>query len=212
MAVCSLFGRKIGCASTLGPEADLRFRTHLPQARPISERALILLDAMTIRVDSVEYKRWHEVGHATVCLHLGGDVDFIELLDGDARGHARARGVVTSEIERIVACGGFAAEFYLLNNGSAERGSDDERDISRIVFHNATSDREDFWGRKLGRDEAFTEAEDREFMNHAIGSDGFGGVVPIFNQYFSGMQVLVRELCEARRVEGRRVKELLRPR
>jgi len=109
-----------------------------------------------------------------------------------------------------VACGGFAAEFYLLNNSYAERGCDDERDISRIVFHNATSDREDFRGRKLGRDEAFTEAEDREFMNHAIGSDGFGGVVPIFNQYFSGMQVLVRELCEASRVEGRRVKELLR--
>jgi len=97
-----------------------------------------------------------------------------------------------------------------LNNGYAERGRDDERDISRIVFHNATSDREDFWGRKLGSDEVFAEAEDREFMNHAIGSHGFGGLVPIFNQYFSEMQVLVRELCEARRVEGRRVKELLR--
>jgi len=158
-----------------------------------------------IRVDSDEYRCWHEVGHATVCLHLGGDVDFIEFLDGDARGHARARCVVTPEIERSVACGGFAAEFYLLNNGYAERGHDDERNISHIVFHNATSDREDFWGRKLGRDEAFTEAEDKQFMNHAIGS-----VVPIFNQYFSGMQALVRELCDARRVEGRRVKELLR--
>ena len=108
-----------------------------------------------------------------------------------------------------MACGGFAAEFYLLNNGYAERGGDDERDISRIVFHNATSDREDFWGRKLGKDEAFKEAEDRGFMNHAVGADGYGGVVPIFNQHFSGMQER-RELCEARRVEGRRVKELLR--
>jgi hypothetical protein len=165
---------------------------------------------MRMKVDSVEYKCWHEVGHATVCLHLGGDVDFIELIDGDARAHARARCVVTSDIERSVACGGFAAEFYLLNNGYAERGRDDERDISRIVFHNATCDREDFWGRKLGRDEAFTEAEDRGFMNHAVGSDGYGGVVPIFNQHFSAMQELVRELCEGRRVEGRRVKELLR--
>jgi hypothetical protein len=165
---------------------------------------------MTIRVDSVEYKCWHEVGHATVCLYLGGDVDFIELLDGDARGHARARCVVTSEIEGSVACGGFAAEFYLLNGRYAEQGYDDERDISRIVFHDATSDHEDFWGRKLGRDEAFTEAEDREFMNYAIGSHGLGGLVPIFNQYLSGMQVLVRELCDARRVDGRRVKELLR--
>jgi hypothetical protein len=166
---------------------------------------------MKIRVDSVEYKCWHEVGHATVCLHLGGDVDFIEFLENDTRGHARTRCVVTSsEIERTVACGGFAAEFYLLKKGYAEKGSDDERDINQIVFHNATGDREDFWGRKLGSDEAFSEAEDREFMNHAIGSDGYGGVVPIFNQYFSGMQELVRELLNARRVEGRRVKELLR--
>src|SRR5258705_12080163 len=116
--------------------------------------------------------------------------DLMPALVLDARGHARARCVVTSEIEKSVACGGFAAEFYLLDKGYAERGRDDERDISQIVFHNATGDREDFWGRKLGRDEAFTEAEDREFMNHAIGS-----VVPIFNLYLPGMRVLVRELC-----------------
>ena len=159
---------------------------------------------MKIHVDSVEYRCWHEVGHATVCLHLGGDVDFIELLDGDARGHARARCVDTPEIERSVACGGFAAEFYLLKNGYAEKRADDERDINQIVFHNATHDREEFWGRKFGSD-GFTEAEDRQFMNHAIGF-----VAPIFDQYFSRMQELVRELFDARRVEGRRVKELLR--
>jgi hypothetical protein len=45
---------------------------------------------MKILIDSVEYKCWHEVGHATVCLHLGGDVDFIEFLESDTRGHARA--------------------------------------------------------------------------------------------------------------------------
>ena len=160
---------------------------------------------MTIRIDSDEFKAWHEVGHATVCLHLGGDVDFIEFLVCDARGHARARCVVIPEIERSVACGGFAAEFYLLDKGYAERGSDDERDISKIVFHNATGDREDFWERKLGRDEAFTKEEDEEFMNHAIRS-----VAPIFDQYLRGMQELVRELLGARRVEGGRVKELLR--
>lgn len=165
---------------------------------------------MKILVDSVEYRSWHEVGHAAVCLHLGGDVRLLEFLDGDLRGYARARCVVTAEIERSVACGGFAAEFFLLNNGYAERGEEDERDVSRIVFHNATNDREDFWGRELGRDEEFTEAEDTEFMHHAIGPDGHGGVVPIFNRYFLRMQELVRELCDARRLEGRRVKELLR--
>ena len=164
---------------------------------------------MKVRVDSVEYRCWHEVGHATVCLHLGGDVDFIELLEGDARGHARARCVVTPEIERTVACGGFAAEFHLLNNSYAEQGPDDERDINRVLFHNATHDREDFWGRKLTKEEAFSETEDVAFMHHAIGSDGHGGVVPIFIQHFSEMQQLVRELCESKIVLGGRIKELL---
>ena len=158
------------------------------------------LPCMKVRVDSDEYRAWHEVGHATVCLHLGGDVEFIEFLDGDARGYARTRCDVEPDNSRSVACGGFAAEFYILDKGYAEQDSDDERNISQVVFHNATDDREDFWQRKLGRDEAFTEAEDREFMNHAIGF-----VAPIFDQYFSRMQEVVRELCEARRVEGWRV-------
>lgn len=165
---------------------------------------------MTILVDSVEYRCWHEVGHATVCLALGGDVNLIEFLDSDARGHARARCVVLSEIQKCVACGGFAAEFYLLKNGLAKLGPDDKRDINKVVFGNATSDCEAFLGRELGSDGEFTEEEAREFMNHAIGADGSGGVIPIFNRHFLGMQKIVRELFDARRVEGRRVKELLR--
>lgn len=161
---------------------------------------------MKILVDSVEYKCWHEVGHATVCLHLGGNVELIEFLDDHARGYARTCCVVTPKIEKSVACGGFAAEFYLLDKGYAERDRDDERDVSQIVFHNATDDREDFWKRKLGRDDTFSKAENEEFMNHATRI-----VAPIFNQYFPKMQELVRELCGARRVEGRRVRELLRP-
>jgi hypothetical protein len=161
---------------------------------------------MTIHVDSFEYRCWHEVGHATVCLHLGGHVDFIEFLDSDPRGHARTHCIVTPEMEKSVACGGFAAEFFLLKNGFAQLGSDDVRDISQVVFHNASSDREDFWGRRLSRDEAFSKEEDEAFMNHALGS-----VAPLFSHYFSGMQALVHELCDARRVEGKRVIELLRP-
>ena len=164
---------------------------------------------MKIRVDSDEYKCWHEVGHAVVCLHLGGDVEFIEFLVGDARGHARTRCIGTPGTERSVACGGFAAEFYLLNNGYAEQAHDDKRDINRIVFDNASGDGHDFWDREYSS-EGFTEAETRAFMNHAIGPDGHGGVIPIIKQYFSQMQEVVRELLAARRVEGKRVKELLR--
>ena len=162
---------------------------------------------MKVIVDSDEYRGWHEVGHATVCLHLGGDVECIEFLDGDSRGHARARCIVLPEIEKSVACGGFAAEFYLLNKGLAERAPNDGRDISQIVFHNAFFDRGDFWDRRVGPDDEFSRAEDEQFMQHAISR-----VAPIFDQYLPAMQTVVRELCEFRRIEGSRLKALLRRR
>jgi hypothetical protein len=163
---------------------------------------------MKIRINSDEYKCWHEVGHAVVCLDGGGDVECMEFLD-DKHAPARTRCVFTSlELEKTVACGGFAAEFFLLKNGYVDKLSYDERAVNRIVFHNAIQDREDYLGRKRG--EAIAEAEDREFMHRAIGSDGHGGVLPIFSLYLPGMRELVRELLAARRVEGWRVKELLR--
>lgn len=177
--------------------------------RPIKERTHTL-EPMKILVDSDEYRCWHEVGHATVCLHLGGDVEFIEFLTNDPRGHARTRCIDKPGTSRFVACGGFTAECYLLSNGHAEKASGDARVIDHIVLGNAIQDIEDFRKRKLVGDEFFSEAEVNEFMHCAVGTDGRGGLIPIFNQYFSGMQELVRELCEARRVEGRRVKELLR--
>lgn len=184
-------------------EQRIRFQfAVLGRGQPKSGRPTLV--SMKMLVDSAEYRSWHEVGHATVCLHLGGDVDFIEFLDGDVRGYARARCVVTEEIEKSVACGGFAAEFFLLKKGYAQQSHDDERDISQVVFHNASGDREDFWERQLGKEETFTKAEDEAFMQHAIDV-----VAPIFSLYFSRMQQLVLELAEMRRVEGRRVKELL---
>lgn len=163
---------------------------------------------MKILVDSVEYKAWHEVGHATVCLHLGGDVEFIEFLN-DAVVHARARCIVMPEHHRSVACGGFAAEFYLMNNGYAEQAPADKRDISQILLNNSSQDGHDFFDREYSS-EGFEEAETRQFMNHAIGPDGHGGLIPIIHSYFSRMEQVVRELCGTRRIEGRRVKELLR--
>lgn len=194
--------------SSIGPKQTFYFGG---TPRIFDQRAASLYSSlrMKIIVDSDEYKCWHEVGHATVCLHLGGDVDFIEFLDGDARGKARTRCDEKPGTERSVACGGFAAEFYLLNNGHAEQAPDDKRDIKNIVLNNASMDAHAFFGREYSS-EGFEEAETREFMNHAIGPDGNGGVVPIFNLYFSRMQEVARELHDARRVEGRRVKELLR--
>jgi hypothetical protein len=160
---------------------------------------------MKIIVDSAEYRSWHELGHAVVCLHLGGDVDLVEFLDDDPRGHARTQCVVTSEIENSVACGGFAAEFVLLDRGHAEQSPDDTRNISQVVFHNATGDREDFWGRRLVGGDCFTPSEDEAFMIHAITV-----AAPILELYLPALQQLARELAQLRRVDGRRIKEVLR--
>jgi hypothetical protein len=164
---------------------------------------------MKIVVDSDEYKCWHEVGHATVCLHLGGDVEFIEFLVGDARGGARTRCEEKPGTERSVACGGFAAEVYLLKKGYAVQAPDDKRDINQVVKNNSSIDAHAFFGREYSS-EGFEAAETMEFMNHAIGRDGWGGVVPILDLYFPRMKELVAELHAARRVEGSRVKETLR--
>jgi len=164
---------------------------------------------MKIIVDSDEYKCWHEVGHATVCLHLDGDVDFIDFLAGDARGHARTRCEEKPGTEKSVACGGFAAEVYLLKKGYAVQAPDDKRDINQVVLNNASMDGHAFFGREYSS-KGFEEVETNEFMNHAIGPDGWGGMVPIFDLYYSRMQELARELLNTRRVEGWRVKEILR--
>lgn len=158
---------------------------------------------MKIRVNSDEFRAWHEVGHATVCLHLGGELDGIEFLEGDARGFAVAHCCdVMPDMERSVACGGFAAEFYLLQAGYVDWV--DLQEISAIVFSNAWSDRQDFAGRTVTEDNDFTREEDEEFMRHATQV-----VAPIFNQYFLRMQIVVNELLAARKIDGARVKALL---
>lgn len=91
---------------------------------------------MKISVNSDEHRAWHEVGHATVCLHLGGDLDGIEFLERDARGFAVAHCCdVMPDMERSVACGGFATEFYLLHAGYVDWV--DLQEISSTVFGNA---------------------------------------------------------------------------
>lgn len=164
---------------------------------------------MKFLVDSDEYRAWHEVGHAVICLLLGGDVRFIEFLDGTGRGFARTRCIIPPEINQSVACAGFAAEFFVLKNGLAEQAPGDVRPINQVLFHNAYEDREDFQGRTLKSEETFSEAVDTAFRDHAIGTDGRGGLVPIFDRVHPQVKEIVRELCQSKRLEGRRVKELL---
>lgn len=162
-----------------------------------------------IRFNSDEFKAWHEVGHATICLHFGGDLDCIEFIEGDARGFAVARGcAVMPDKERSVACGGFAAEYYLLQAGYIDRVDlNDPNEVARvsdIIFSNAWMDQQAFAGRIVTEDNDFTKEEKEEFMYYAIER-----VAPIFYHYFAKMQLVVSELLANRRVDGMRVKELL---
>lgn len=164
---------------------------------------------MKIQFNSDELKAWHEVGHATVCLHLGGYLDCIEFLDGDARCLAVARGcAVMPGKERSVACGGFAAEYYLLRAGYIDgidlNNPSEVTRVSGLVFSNAWKDHQEFVGRVVTEDNDFTKDEKEEFMYYAIER-----VAPIFDQYFSNMQVVVRELLSERKIKGVRIRELL---
>lgn len=162
-----------------------------------------------IQMDSDELKAWHEVGHATVCLHLGGDLDRIEFLEEHDQGFAVTRGCyVMPGKEQSVACGGFAAEFYLLQAGYVD-GIDlnDPRQVAEVsarVFSNAWRDNQEFIGRVVTEDNDFTREEKEEFMNYAIKY-----VAPILAIYFSKMRLVVSELLAARAIEGARVRELL---
>lgn len=162
-----------------------------------------------IRFNSDEFKAWHEVGHATVCLHLGGDLECIEFLEGDSQGFAVARGCyVMPEKQRSVACGGFAAEFYLLQAGCVD-GVDLNtpkgiEEVSAHVFSNAWRDHQDFIGRKVTEGNDFTKEEKEQFMNYAIEH-----VTPIFNLYFDKMKLVVKELLSEGNIDGKRVREVL---
>ena len=142
-------------------------------------------------------------------MHLGGDLDGIEFLDGDARGFAVARGcAVVLDKERSVACGGFAAEFYLLRAGLVDGVDVNDPSlvaaVSARVFSNAWMDRQAFAKRAVTEDNDFTKEENEEFMNYAIER-----VAPIVDLYFARMQLVVNELLTARRIDGMRVRELL---
>jgi len=159
-----------------------------------------------IEINSLEYQCWHEVGHATVCLHLGGDVKFIELPDDEPSGGlAFAQCFAAADICPSVLCGGFAAEFFLLRKGCLSQV--DENEITQIMLRHATKDREMFCGRTLSDNEEFTKEDDEAFMNHAVSE-----VAPIFNWYFQNMRQVVGELVVAKKLDGKRIREVFFPR
>ena len=154
-----------------------------------------------MKINSTEYQCWHEAGHAVVCLHTKGIVEFIEFIEeGECKGSARTRCITLPETHPYVACGGFAAEFVLSRDGYLEPHDNDE--FSETVFKNSTMDRDMYFN--VNKEYKYSKEEDTEFMNHAIYK-----VAPIIRKYISTIPLIVSELLETKIITGKRIKELL---
>lgn len=130
----------------------------------------------------------------------GGDVQCVELLSEHKLGRARARCVTNQYIRQQVACGGFAAEFVLLRDG--DLGPQDEKEITQVLFRNATIDREMYHSLDSGAE--LSEAQDREFMHCAINE-----VAPIICSHKALIAQVVEELEKNGGVSGERIKQIL---
>jgi hypothetical protein len=153
-----------------------------------------------MQINSVTYECWHEMGHAFVCIALDGGVRCVERLDDHKLGRARARCITNQYIRQRVACGGFAAEFVLLRDGDI--GPQNEKEITQVIFRNATIDREMYHSLVSGTD--LSEAQDREFMNCAINS-----VASIIFTHKTEMAKAVKELERDGCVSGERIKQIM---
>ena len=161
---------------------------------------VVMFHETCMEVNSTTYECWHEIGHAFVCLHLGGDVQCVELLEGHKNGRARARCITNSGIRKFVACGGFATEFVLLRDGDI--GDQDEKEIAQTIFINATHDREMY--HSLSSEDPISKEQDREFMSCAVNK-----VVPIIRQYKPLMADAVKELEKFRSISGERIRQII---
>ena len=160
-----------------------------------------MFSGSNMEIDSTEYQCWHEAGHAVVCLHMKGIVEFIELIEkGRHKGLARTRCITLPEIDPYVACGGFAAEFVLSRDGYLE--PHDNNEFSKTVFKNSTKDRDAYFN--VNKEYKFSKEENTEFMNHAIDQ-----VAPIIRKYASAIPLIVSELLETKIITGKRIKKLL---
>ena len=161
---------------------------------------LVVFHGTYMQVNSTTYECWHEIGHAFVCLHLGGDVQCVELLEGHEIGRARAKCVTNPSIRKAVACGGFATEYVLLQDGDI--GEQDESEITQIIFRNATIDRQMY--HSLSSEDPISGDQDRDFMHFAVND-----VAPIIRHYKALMAKAVKELKAARSISGERIKNII---
>ncbi len=153
-----------------------------------------------MEINDIDYICWHEMGHAFTCIHLGGSVEDVEILDNNDTCYAVARCKTNETIRKKVACAGFAAELMLFRDNYL--GEQDEKEMCQILFKNATHDRNSYHSLKHGSQP--TEFQDRDFMNFA-----YKTVLPIIRNYKNEIATAVAELRASKKITGNRIKEIM---
>lgn len=140
---------------------------------------------MQIDINSREYECWHEAGHAVICLLNGGRVKFMEIIkDEDHFGAARARCETTNYTRKKIACGGFAAEYYLYKSSMLKVS---ESEFVKTALGNAFPDKVGFFGSDYEQPNGCWPANmDIEFRDYAIHN-----IAPLIDENFE----LVKELA-----------------
>lgn len=158
---------------------------------------------MKIKLNSREYECWHEAGHALVCITLGGGVDFIEFVDDPAcHGKARTRCEFTQNIRNYVACGGFAAEYYLYRSGKLEAT---EKQFVTAALVNAFLDKQSFFGGNFEQENGcWPEKLDIQFRDFAIFK-----VAPIVERNIAALEAIVKILNENGRIDKDQINQIL---
>lgn len=156
---------------------------------------------MHIILNSEEYQAWHEIGHATVCILKGGDVELVEFIEDSTHfASARASCYVTDDIRKYIACGGFATECLLLQENLL--GYVDSSVFTKSIFENSSLDKCSFF--KVTKGSQFSREETKEFMDFATNN-----VLPLIKDYVDKMRSIVALLIETRKVDGAIIKSIL---
>ncbi len=125
-----------------------------------------------VKTMSAELTCYHEAGHAAVALHVGARLVEMELYLDPPPPHGRMRLERTLEQAKLIALGGFVAEYYLYR---AQRYTDTSGQLlsEKAFIHeavvNAVADRVSYFGGNFERaDGTWPPDMDRAFINAAI--------------------------------------------
>jgi hypothetical protein len=162
----------------------------------------------TIATTDLAYVCLHEAGHAAATYHVGGSVEFIELIYAEGKTEGMTRAHRPPEGARTIAAAGFAAECVLFRANRLT--TEDGTPLSQKAFidgsmNNASKDKVSFFGKNyIQPDGTWPEHMDVEFMNFAIGQ-----VQPLLRATFPRLEDLAAALGSTGRVEQEQIERIL---